>query len=31
MLIFEEHCLAMPKEDRIGLVCINTGNNKIGD
>jgi hypothetical protein len=31
MLILEERWLAMSKEDRIGLVWVNTDNNQIGD
>jgi hypothetical protein len=31
MLILEGCRLAVPKENIAGLVCVNTGNNKIGD
>ncbi len=31
MLIFEECGLAMPKDNKLGLVFVNVGNNKIGD
>jgi hypothetical protein len=31
MLILEERWLAMPKENRVGLVCVNAENNKIGN
>ncbi len=31
MLIIEECRLAMPQENKVGLVCANAGNNKIGD
>jgi hypothetical protein len=31
MLIIEECRLAVPKENIVALVCVNTDNNKIGD
>jgi hypothetical protein len=31
MLILEECRLAMPKDNTFGLVCVNAGNNKVGD
>ncbi len=31
MLILEERWLAMPKENKVGLVCVNAGYNKIAD
>jgi hypothetical protein len=31
MLILEECGLAVPKEDYFELVCVDAGNNKIGD
>jgi hypothetical protein len=31
MLILAESWLAISKKNRVGLVCVNAGNNKVGD